>query len=105
MLRVFKALERQAGRRANGRWGPRPLDIDIIMLGSVCYNWPARRAGTVTLPHPEAHRRAFVLRPLVSIMPHWHHPGLQRTARQLLARLPPSARRGVREIAAVKRLA
>jgi 2-amino-4-hydroxy-6-hydroxymethyldihydropteridine diphosphokinase len=49
----------------------------------------------VTLPHPGAHRRAFVLGPLAVIAPAWHHPMLQRTARQLLERLPPGARREV----------
>lgn len=42
----------------------------------------------LTLPHPEMHRRRFVLEPLADIAPHWRHPVLERTARQLLARLP-----------------
>lgn len=42
----------------------------------------------LTLPHPEMHRRRFVLEPLADIAPHWHHPVLKRTARQLLAGLP-----------------
>lgn len=42
----------------------------------------------LTLPHPEMHRRRFVLEPLADIAPHWRHPVLKRTARQLLAGLP-----------------
>jgi 2-amino-4-hydroxy-6-hydroxymethyldihydropteridine diphosphokinase len=97
-LRTLKQLERGAGRRVNRRWGPRPLDIDIIATGTQHYNWPARRAGTLTLPHPEAHWRAFVLVPLASIRPNWYHPGKNRTARQLLARLPARDLRGLRRL-------
>ncbi len=42
----------------------------------------------LTLPHPEMHRRRFVLEPLADIAPNWHHPIHKRTVRQLLARLP-----------------
>lgn len=42
----------------------------------------------LTLPHPEMHRRRFVLEPLADIEPHWQHPVLKMTVRQLLARLP-----------------
>lgn len=98
MLRLLKSIEHAAGRRTTRRWGPRPLDIDIIAMGSQHYNWPLRRFGVLTMPHPDMHRRAFVLAPLVSLMPHWHHPGLGLTAKTLLARLPRKNLRGLRRL-------
>jgi 2-amino-4-hydroxy-6-hydroxymethyldihydropteridine diphosphokinase len=93
-LRNLKRLERAAGRRLGPRWGPRPLDLDIIDVGSAV-NWSAkphrrvggarRRAGQFQCPHPEMHRRAFVLVPLAEIAPHWYHPVLRRSVRALLS--------------------
>jgi 2-amino-4-hydroxy-6-hydroxymethyldihydropteridine diphosphokinase len=101
ILRMMKQIEREMGRRTGVRWGPRVLDIDIIShrgqyasgqsLGWVDQTGRATvwRRGQVALPHPESHRRRFVLQPLCDIMPHWFHPVLNLTARQLLQRLPP----------------
>jgi 2-amino-4-hydroxy-6-hydroxymethyldihydropteridine diphosphokinase len=97
LLRRLKGLERQAGRRPGRRLGPRPLDIDILDYGGRRLGWPGRgrrRAGLV-LPHPEAHRRAFVLVPLAQVAPHWRHPVLGLNARTLLARLGGNARHQV----------
>lgn len=99
LLRLLKRLERRAGRRLGVRWGPRPLDLDIIDFGGARFGWPpgARHLGRLTLPHPEAHRRAFVLVPLLDVAPAWRHPVLGVPARTLLAGLGPQ-RRGVRRI-------
>jgi 2-amino-4-hydroxy-6-hydroxymethyldihydropteridine diphosphokinase len=87
-LRGLKRLEREAGRRPGPHWGPRPLDLDLIDAGIVL-GWQrrqgARRAGQLQLPHPEAHRRGFVLLPLSRIAPHWRHPVLDRGVRALLS--------------------
>jgi 2-amino-4-hydroxy-6-hydroxymethyldihydropteridine diphosphokinase len=87
LLRHLKTLEQQAGRRKGRHWGPRPLDLDIIDFRGQMLGWPCRRrvANRLILPHPEMHRRAFVLVPLGDIAPHWHHSGLDRTLHQLLA--------------------
>jgi len=99
LLRLAKRIERQAGRRLGGHWGPRSLDIDVLDYGGRSYGSPLRRRrrGQLVLPHPEMHRRAFVLVPLLEVAPHWRHPALGATARMLLARLGPSRRRGVRQ--------
>lgn len=99
LLRRLKQLERDAGRRLGVRWGPRPLDLDIIDFRGSCYGWPIRRRsrGRVILPHPEVHRRAFVLIPLLDVAPAWRHPVLGLPARTLLAGLGPQ-RRGVRRL-------
>ena len=86
MLHAFKQLERLAGRRLGRHWGPRPLDLDILDAG-VVFGKPSRgrrRAGQLILPHPELHKRAFVLVPLAQIAPHWRHPSLDRGLRALL---------------------
>jgi 7,8-dihydro-6-hydroxymethylpterin-pyrophosphokinase len=77
------------------------LDIDIIShrsqyasgqsLGWVDKTGRATiwRRGQLALPHPESHRRNFVLQLICDIMPHWHHPVYNSSAQQLLRRLPP----------------
>lgn len=99
LLRILKTLERRAGRRLGVRWGPRPLDLDIIDFAGRRIGWPprVRQRGQLILPHPEAHRRAFVLIPLLDVAPHWRHPALRTPARAMLAGLRPQ-RRGVQRI-------
>jgi 2-amino-4-hydroxy-6-hydroxymethyldihydropteridine diphosphokinase len=96
LLKVLKSLERDAGRRVGVRWGPRPLDIDIVDYGGAVLGWPgpARRVrGGLVLPHPEAHRRGFVLRPLADVAPGWRHPAIGVAVKRLIARLPADQRR------------
>jgi 2-amino-4-hydroxy-6-hydroxymethyldihydropteridine diphosphokinase len=90
LLRVLKGIERRAGRRGGRPWGPRTLDIDILDYGGQVRHWrgtrPAfgnARARPLVLPHPLAHERPFVLRPLLDIAPGWRHPALKRSARDL----------------------
>jgi len=98
LLRLIKRLERRAGRRPRPRWGPRPLDIDILDFGGRRLGSPRRlQPGRLVLPHPELHRRAFVLVPLLEVDPRWQHPTLATTGRALLARLGGASRRGVRQ--------
>lgn len=98
LLRLVKRIERRAGRRFAPRWGPRCLDIDVLDHGGRRLGWPqgARRPSRLILPHPEMHRRAFVLVPLLEIAPHWRHPALGVAGRTLLARLDRADRAGVR---------
>ncbi|WP_320823827.1 2-amino-4-hydroxy-6-hydroxymethyldihydropteridine diphosphokinase [Reinekea sp.] len=62
LLRELQAIETQAGRVRTIRWGPRTLDLDIIWYQQVHIDTP-----TLTLPHPRAHLRAFVLQPLLDL--------------------------------------
>ena len=67
LLVVAKALEAEAGREppgAAGRWGPRPLDIDVLMVGEERVDEP-----DLVVPHPRIHQRAFVLAPLADVAP------------------------------------
>jgi 2-amino-4-hydroxy-6-hydroxymethyldihydropteridine diphosphokinase len=99
LLRLIKRIERRAGRRLGTRWGPRCLDIDILDYGGRRLAWPQRRRqrGRLVLPHPEMHRRAFVLVPLLEVDPHWRHPALAVAGRTLLARLARTGQRGIRQ--------
>lgn len=68
---VLLELERAQGRVRNGvRWGPRTLDIDILMYSDQQIETPA-----LTIPHPGLHERAFVLYPLAEIAPNLVVPG------------------------------
>ncbi len=100
LLATLKRLERKAGRERGALNGPRPLDLDIIACAGLVVGWPVhqRRRGGLIVPHPLAHRRAFVLRPLLDVAPRWVHPVLHMTGRQLLRQLALDA-------AAIHRLA
>lgn len=82
LLAGLKAIERGFGRRPGRRWGPRVLDLDIILWSGGAWGGP----GPI-LPHPEFRSRAFVLGPLAEIAPGWRDPLTGATVRQLLARL------------------
>jgi 2-amino-4-hydroxy-6-hydroxymethyldihydropteridine diphosphokinase len=97
LLRLLKRIERRAGRTATRAMAPRPLDIDILDYGGRRLGWPPRprQRGSLVLPHPEMHVRAFVLAPLQEVAPAWRHPVLGRSVKELLTRLPAAERAGV----------
>lgn len=64
LLNKLQALENDSGRVRNERWGPRTLDLDILM-----YNDEIIRTSCLTVPHPEMANRSFVLVPLAEIEP------------------------------------
>ncbi len=83
LLARLQAIEARAGRVRGPVDAPRTLDLDIIAMDGL-----VRDAPDPVLPHPRAHERAFVLRPLLEVAPDWVHPRLRRTAAELLATLP-----------------
>lgn len=87
LLRRLHAAEREAGRdRASEvRWGPRPLDLDVILWGSRIIRTPG-----LTVPHPRFAERLFVLDPLAEIAGDLTPPGSTQTIAQIRDRLRPS---------------
>ncbi len=89
LLRLLQAVERQALRRPSVRWGPRSLDLDLLLLGGLALAEPG-----LTLPHPGIASRRFVLRPLAELRPDLVVPGTGRTVAALLAAAPAWDERG-----------
>ncbi|MEQ8204532.1 MAG: 2-amino-4-hydroxy-6-hydroxymethyldihydropteridine diphosphokinase [Woeseia sp.] len=72
LLAALQAIENAQGRTRSGeRWGPRTLDLDLLVYGNVPVATP-----TLTVPHPRIAERNFVLLPLSEIAPHLPIPGL-----------------------------
>jgi 2-amino-4-hydroxy-6-hydroxymethyldihydropteridine diphosphokinase len=86
LLRVLLAVESQLGRVRAERFGPRTIDLDLLLYGTQVVNLREPDCELI-LPHPRLHERRFVLAPLVEIAPLAVHPVLQSTAKDLLARL------------------
>ncbi len=93
LLRFLKGLEAEVGRRPGGEiWGPRPIDLDILLYGDQTLEGEA-----LVIPHPRLAERGFVLAPLAEIAPSVRHPVLGRPIAELAHGIDMS---GVRQIAA-----
>ncbi len=86
LLRNLKRIEREAGRQPGGaRYGPRELDLDILLYGEEIVAGPALR-----IPHPRLAERAFVLVPLAEIAADWVEPASGLTIAELAGRIDRS---------------
>jgi 2-amino-4-hydroxy-6-hydroxymethyldihydropteridine diphosphokinase len=79
LLRKLKEIESRVGRIDRGRWREREIDIDIIFYGDEEFE-----TKELTIPHPKAHLRKFVLQALSEIAPDHIHPVFHKTVSQLL---------------------
>lgn len=79
LLELLKRIEREIGRKETYKWGPRAIDLDILLYNDLVINNTA-----LQIPHPHMHERDFVLRPLSEIAPNKIHPVLKKTVRELL---------------------
>ncbi len=79
LLIGLKNIESRVGRVPRKRWREREIDIDIIFYGG-----SEIESDDLVIPHPMAHKRRFVLKPLCEIAPEFMHPLLHKTVRQLL---------------------
>ncbi|WP_068185549.1 2-amino-4-hydroxy-6-hydroxymethyldihydropteridine diphosphokinase [Mycobacterium sp. UM_CSW] len=91
-------FERAAGRVRGERWGPRSLDVDLVACYADGDTEVITREPNLTLPHPLAHLRAFVMVPWLAIEPDARLTVAEgrRPVAQLLAELDPADRAGVR---------
>lgn len=78
LLERLHEIEYSAGRVRGKRNAPRVLDLDLIAYGRTILN-----NGSIILPHPRAHERAFVMGPVAEILPDWSHPILKETSASL----------------------
>ncbi len=90
LAKAFHAEAAQHRVRAE-RWGPRTLDVDVLAISDLVSDDPV-----LTLPHPRAHVRGFVLVPWAEVDPTYVVPGLGATVADLLGRLPAEELAGVR---------
>ena len=83
LLEELKRIEVEIfHREASGRWGPRSMDLDILLYGDLVLS-----GERLSIPHPRLFERRFVLQPLSDIAPSLVHPTLGKTVAELLASL------------------
>lgn len=85
MLKHLKAIEHEFGRRRGRRWGPRVLDLDLLLWSGGKF-----RSRRLSIPHPQIAKRSFVLQPLAAIAPNWRVDALNvgHLAARLARRVP-----------------
>jgi GTP cyclohydrolase-4 len=82
LLRFLKRIERQMGRQESVRYGPRAIDLDLLLYDELVLETPE-----LTIPHPRMTERPFVLVPLAEVSPEVRHPLLHQTIAELSAQL------------------
>jgi 2-amino-4-hydroxy-6-hydroxymethyldihydropteridine diphosphokinase len=83
LLKGLLAIEAGMGRVRRRKWGPRPIDLDLLLYGRHVIS-----KKDLTVPHRFMHVRRFVLVPMVQLAPDLIHPVLKRTMAELLESLP-----------------
>ncbi|MBM3416747.1 MAG: 2-amino-4-hydroxy-6-hydroxymethyldihydropteridine diphosphokinase [Bacteroidetes bacterium] len=83
LIRRILKLEKQMGRIRKEKYGPRIIDIDILLFNDEIHNYPL-----LQVPHPEMQNRRFALLPLAEIAPGIIHPVLKKTIKELLNECP-----------------
>ena len=83
LLALILAIETSLGRERTIKWGPRTIDIDILL-----YNKDIIQTSSLIVPHPFMQERRFTLIPLAEIAPHFIHPILRKSIAELLVECP-----------------
>jgi 2-amino-4-hydroxy-6-hydroxymethyldihydropteridine diphosphokinase len=79
LLEALKQLEIALGRRPGRRWGPRIIDLDLLLFGQHQVDVERPDGRWLTVPHPEMAERLFVLQPLADLAPRLRPPGWSET--------------------------
>jgi 2-amino-4-hydroxy-6-hydroxymethyldihydropteridine diphosphokinase len=82
LFEALKEVERRMGRTEGPKWGPRLIDLDLLLYGQKVV-----AEGDLNIPHPELHRRRFVLVPFCELAPYAIHPAFGVSVRGLMDRL------------------
>jgi len=85
VLNNLLLIEKELGRDRSKKsiiWGPRTLDLDIIAAENLIIKTP-----NLTIPHPEMHKRLFVVKPMLEVCPNWEHPVLKKSLQQILTEI------------------
>ncbi|MFG6121034.1 2-amino-4-hydroxy-6-hydroxymethyldihydropteridine diphosphokinase [Thalassobacillus sp. B23F22_16] len=90
LLDICQSIEAQLGRKREVKWGPRTIDLDILL-----YNQENIVSERLIVPHPAMHERAFVMVPLGEINPDGILPNLNRTVEDILNKIPKNETKGV----------
>ncbi|WP_078556533.1 2-amino-4-hydroxy-6-hydroxymethyldihydropteridine diphosphokinase [Bacillus alkalicellulosilyticus] len=83
LLEALKKIEESADRKREVRWGPRTLDLDILL-----FNQQNIKVDDLQIPHPRMTERAFVIVPLQEINPLLYVPGINKTVKDIYETLP-----------------
>lgn len=84
LLNILHTIEKEADRTREVHWGPRTLDLDILLYDSIEYH-----SQTLHIPHVDMENRLFVLQPLSQIAGHYFHPVKRQTIQDMLKALQP----------------
>ena len=82
LLGILAVIEKELGRKKSHKWGPRIIDLDILLYNSIIID-----QDDLKIPHPSMHERDFVLKPLYEIAPDVKHPVLNLSTGELLQKL------------------
>lgn len=87
LLETLQEIEEDMGRVRRERWGPRIIDLDILLYGNLIM-----REKNLKIPHPRMHERLFVLEPAAEIAPKMTHPVKKKTVSELYEKIKPAER-------------
>ncbi len=100
LLHACKAVEAELGRQTRERWGPREMDVDVLLMPGVEMD-----SETLSIPHPRMRERRFVLEPLAEIAPDWMLDGEPIQSRTAALRQRAADQKCERDDSATRRFA